>query len=104
MFLASNKCKQCDEVENELVNVRDDLVESLGSWVVKSVNSQLVRLYDPSKEPAIVFFRHGVPLLYEGKLSILQNHIQIYIHDISILQELYKKMKFYTTLLITKIP
>lgn len=66
-ILANDKCKQCDEIEKELVNIRDDLVESLGSWVVKSMNSQLVRLYDPTKEPAIVFFRHGVPLLYEGK-------------------------------------
>lgn len=30
------------------------------------VNSQLTRLYSPTKEPAIVFFRQGTPLLYDG--------------------------------------
>lgn len=32
-------------------------------------NSQLVKLYSPTKEPALVFFRHGVPLLYDGDIS-----------------------------------
>lgn len=30
------------------------------------MNSHLARLYKPTKEPALVFFRHGIPLLYEG--------------------------------------
>jgi hypothetical protein len=54
-------------LENALISIREDLVDSLNAWVVKAVNSQLVRLYSPSKEPALVFFRHGVPLLYDGK-------------------------------------
>lgn len=29
----------------------------------------MVRLYSPTKEPAIVFFRHGVPLLYDGPID-----------------------------------
>lgn len=36
---------------------------------MKAFNSQLVRLYSPTKEPALVFFRHGVPLLYDGPLN-----------------------------------
>lgn len=36
---------------------------------MKAVNSQLVRLYSPTKEPAVVFFRHGIPLLYDGAAS-----------------------------------
>uniref|UniRef100_A0A6M2DWL0 Putative thioredoxin domain-containing protein n=1 Tax=Xenopsylla cheopis TaxID=163159 RepID=A0A6M2DWL0_XENCH len=79
VLFSNDKCKQCDEIEKELVNIRDDLVESLGSWVVKSMNSQLVRLYDPTKEPAIVFFRHGVPLLYEG--TIHEDEILHYFMD-----------------------
>lgn len=39
------------------------------SKVVKVVNSPLVRLYSPSNEPALVFFRQGTPLLYEGTLN-----------------------------------
>lgn len=36
---------------------------------MKVVDSQLVRLYNPKKEPACVFFRHGIPLLYNGVIN-----------------------------------
>lgn len=52
------------------MNIREDLVETTNAWVVKANGSPLVKLYSPSKEPAIVFFRHGVPLLYDGKNQI----------------------------------
>lgn len=45
-------------------------MDTLNAWVVKSVSSQLVRLYSPNKEPALVFFRHGIPLLYDGKCVV----------------------------------
>lgn len=35
----------------------------------------MVRLYSPSKEPAIVFFRHGVPLLYDGKITAFIKYV-----------------------------
>ena len=60
-------CEKCEEYEDALFSIREDLVDSLNAWVVKSIQSQLVRIYSPSKEPAVVFFRHGVPLLYDGK-------------------------------------
>lgn len=50
-----------------------DLVDSLSAWVVKAIDSQLLRLYSPDKEPALVFFRHGMPLLYDGKNIIPKN-------------------------------
>ncbi|KAL1140862.1 hypothetical protein AAG570_000790 [Ranatra chinensis] len=65
-FLARKDCSECDNLENTLIGIRGDLVDTLNAWVVKAVNSQLVKLYSPSKEPALVFFRHGVPLLYDG--------------------------------------
>lgn len=66
-FLAKKDCPECDNYENELLNLREDLVDTLNAWVVKAVGSQLVRLYNPDKEPALIFFRYGVPLLYHGK-------------------------------------
>lgn len=52
------------------MQVKDELEETLNSQVVKLENSQLVRLYSPQKkEPALVFLRKGVPLLYDGKDS-----------------------------------
>jgi hypothetical protein len=77
-FVAAKRdCEQCDIFENELIHLREDLVDTLNAWVVKAVSSQLVRLYSPNKEPALVFFRHGIPLLYEGKYVVKINGIFI---------------------------
>lgn len=51
------------------MSVREDLVDSLNAWVVKIYNSNLVQIYSPAKEPALVFMRHGVPLLYSGDIN-----------------------------------
>lgn len=51
-------------------NLVEDFKEHLDAITVKAFNSQLVRLYNPTaKEPALVFFRHGIPILYEGPLD-----------------------------------
>ncbi|KAJ8953028.1 hypothetical protein NQ314_007402 [Rhamnusium bicolor] len=62
-------CESCDNYENELTILREDLVETLNAWVVKVEDSQMTRLYSPEKEPVLVFFRHGIPLLYDGPLN-----------------------------------
>lgn len=64
---AKKDCEACDVLEKELTSLREDLVDALNAWVVKAVSSTMVKLYSPTKEPALVFFRHGVPLLYDGK-------------------------------------
>lgn len=63
---AKPQCVDCDIFETYLFNLRNDFKDSLGAKVMKAVSSQLARLYSPTKEPAIVFFRHGIPLLYDG--------------------------------------
>lgn len=50
-------------------NLHDDFKDQLDAVTVKAFNSQLVRLYSPTKEPALVFFRHGIPLLYDGAVN-----------------------------------
>ncbi|CAG9865458.1 unnamed protein product [Phyllotreta striolata] len=62
-------CESCDNYENELISLREELVDALNAWVVKVEDSQMTRLYSQDKEPVIVFFRHGVPLLYNGPLN-----------------------------------
>lgn len=62
-------CDNCGKYETELTNLREDLVETLNAWVVKVEDSQMTRLYTPDPEPALVFFRHGIPLLYHGPLN-----------------------------------
>lgn len=60
-------CEKCVEFEKHLANLEDDFKKHMNSVTVKATNSHLTRLYNPAKEPAIVFFRHGVPLLYSGE-------------------------------------
>lgn len=69
LVLAKNNCADCDKYETELFKVRDEFRDNFPAEVVKVANSQLVRLYSPKKEPAVIFFRHGVPLLYDGGIN-----------------------------------
>lgn len=69
VLFTKKDCDACDNYENELTVLREDLVDSVNAWVVKAVSSQLVRLYNPNHEPALVFFRHGIPLLYDGPIN-----------------------------------
>ncbi|GAB1859918.1 Thioredoxin domain-containing protein [Camponotus japonicus] len=62
-------CPKCENYENELIQLREDLVDSLSAWIFKAVDSQLLQLYSTDKEPVILFFRHGLPLLYDGPLN-----------------------------------
>ncbi|XP_044259744.1 thioredoxin domain-containing protein isoform X2 [Tribolium madens] len=63
LFSAKN-CELCDNFENVLTNLKEEFLKSFEGPTVKVVNSQLTRLYSPTKEPVLVFFRHGIPLLY----------------------------------------
>lgn len=77
IFLAKHDCELCDNYENELTALREDLVDSLNAWVVKAFNSHMTRLYSPTKEPALVFFRHGIPLLYDGILTLANSIVVV---------------------------
>ncbi|KAI5727422.1 hypothetical protein M8J77_002115 [Diaphorina citri] len=70
VLFTKKKCDNpdCEKFETELTNAREELVDNLNAWVVKAVNSPLYRLYSTS-EPCILFFRMGVPLLYDGPIS-----------------------------------
>ncbi|KAJ8925757.1 hypothetical protein NQ315_009605 [Exocentrus adspersus] len=69
VLFSKKYCESCDNYANELTALREDLVETLNSWVVKVEDSQMTRLYSPEPEPVLVFFRHGIPLLYDGPLN-----------------------------------
>lgn len=69
VLFTKKDCESCEVLEKELTSLREDLVDALNAWVVKAVSSSLVKLYSPTKEPALVFFRHGVPLLYDGPVN-----------------------------------
>merc|ERR1712071_386675 len=69
LFRAQN-CPGCDELESQLLSIREDLVDSLNAWVVKLDSSSLVLNFTSAKQPhnspSVVFFKHGVPMLYDG--------------------------------------
>ncbi|KAK3911999.1 Thioredoxin domain-containing protein [Frankliniella fusca] len=69
VLFTKKDCEACEVLEKELTSLREDLVDALNAWVVKAVSSSMVKLYSPTKEPALVFFRHGVPLLYDGPIN-----------------------------------
>uniref|UniRef100_A0A2S2NYW0 Thioredoxin domain-containing protein n=1 Tax=Schizaphis graminum TaxID=13262 RepID=A0A2S2NYW0_SCHGA len=56
-------CEKCKKYEETLTQIREELVDSLNAWVVKVEGSNLVHIYNPTKEPTLVMFRHGIPLL-----------------------------------------
>lgn len=77
--LARRNCEDCDKYEDQLLNLKVDIRETLNAHTVKASNSQMTKLYSPTKEPAVVFFRHGVPLLYSG--AIQEDAIFQYFND-----------------------
>lgn len=66
VLFSKNNCDSCDLLENVLRQIKQEIKDNLEAEVVKAIGSQMVRLYSPTKEPAVVYFRHGVPLLYDG--------------------------------------
>ena len=69
VFFTQKNCKACDNFENLITDLSQHFMQLLSAKVVKAIDSQLLRLYSTDKEPALVFFRHGVPLLYDGPLN-----------------------------------
>ncbi|XP_026805411.1 uncharacterized protein LOC113548636 isoform X1 [Rhopalosiphum maidis] len=74
-------CEKCKKYEETLTQIREELVDSLNAWVVKVEGSNLVHIYNPTKEPTLVMFRHGIPLLVpeSGNYKILM-YYEIILH------------------------
>jgi len=68
-LFTKNQCHECDELEAVLENIQADLKETLGAVVVKAHNSNMVGIYDPTREPSLIYFRRGIPLLYHGEIN-----------------------------------
>ncbi|XP_030380056.1 uncharacterized protein LOC115628203 [Scaptodrosophila lebanonensis] len=68
LFIKTN-CPECMQYEKIISNMKTELKEVLGATVVKAHDSNLVSIYDPAREPALLFFRRGIPLLYYGDIK-----------------------------------
>lgn len=69
VLFSKKNCETCDKLEVVLGNLKQEIKDNLEAEIVKATGSQMVRLYSPTKEPAVVFFRHGVPFLYDGPVN-----------------------------------
>ena len=63
-------CHICDEILEGLETI-DDECDVYGIHLVKIQDPQLAKRYSIKTFPALVYFRNGNPLLYEGKLYLL---------------------------------
>lgn len=63
-------CHICDEILEGLENI-DDECDVYGIHMVKIQDPQLAKRYSIKTFPALVYFRNGNPLLYEGKFRCL---------------------------------
>jgi len=72
LLTAQKDSDASEKWENVVLNLREDLVDTLGAWVVRAENSAMARLYNPKapNQPFLVYFRHGVALLYDGSYSL----------------------------------
>lgn len=67
-ILDKPNCKACDQVLVELENI-DDECDLFGIQMVKIQDPQLAKRYGIKTFPALVYFRNGNPLLYDGMSS-----------------------------------
>uniref|UniRef100_A0A0P4WMG4 Thioredoxin domain-containing protein n=1 Tax=Scylla olivacea TaxID=85551 RepID=A0A0P4WMG4_SCYOL len=69
LFSNAGDCTgRCEELEDTLASIREDVVEALNAWVVRTYSPTLSTEYglNTKKTGDIIFVRKGVPLLYSG--------------------------------------
>ncbi|KAF5299208.1 hypothetical protein FQA39_LY02381 [Lamprigera yunnana] len=62
------ECKKCSKVLQELENI-DDEADQLGIGFVKINDQNLAEEYNLGDLPALVYYRHQIPIIYEGELT-----------------------------------
>ncbi|KAH8376946.1 hypothetical protein KR093_002328 [Drosophila rubida] len=68
LFTRTN-CEECVEYERVIANAQEELKQTLDASVVQAHDSNLIHIYDPSREPALLYFRRGIPILYTGRIN-----------------------------------
>lgn len=81
-FLISDKvhCNICDQILEGLELV-DDECDVFGIHMVKIQDPQLAKRYSIKTFPALVYFRNGNPLIFEGDLQNEQSVLEWLIDD-----------------------
>ncbi|KAH8403256.1 hypothetical protein KR222_008987 [Zaprionus bogoriensis] len=69
LFTRAKNCAECTQYEQVVGNVQEELKQTLGAVVVQAHESNLIHIYEPSREPALLYYRHGIPILYHGAID-----------------------------------
>ena len=70
LYLSDTGNKQSNEVMNNLEKV-DDYCDKLEISLVKINDLELVTEYNLGELPALVYYRHNIPILYEGMRTLI---------------------------------
>lgn len=70
MFADDDKCESCDQILEDLETIDDD-TDKHGIQFVKSKDSKLASEIGIFSFPALVYYETGVPIMYDGQLSML---------------------------------
>ncbi|XP_063877639.1 uncharacterized protein LOC135109832 isoform X15 [Scylla paramamosain] len=69
VFFYKPNCRACETVLAELENI-DDECDLYGIHMVKIQDAQLAKRYGIKTLPALIYFRNGNPLIFDGDLSV----------------------------------
>jgi len=80
VFFYKTNCRTCDQIVAELEKIDDDC-DSYGIQLVKLKDPQLAKRYGIKTFPALVYFRNGNPLTFEGDLKSEESVLEWLIDD-----------------------
>jgi len=80
VFFYKQNCRTCDQVIAELENI-DDECDMYGIQLVKLKDPPLAKRYGIKTFPALVYFRNGNPLTFEGDLKTEESVLEWLIDD-----------------------
>lgn len=76
LLLDKPECKKCAKVLLELENI-DDEADQLGIGFVKINDEALAEEYNLGDLPALVYYRHQTPIIYEGIASYFHKNVEL---------------------------
>ncbi|KAI4457700.1 hypothetical protein MML48_7g00006442 [Holotrichia oblita] len=80
VYFYKTNCHICEEILEDLENI-DDECDVYGILLVKIQDPQLAKRYSIKTFPALVYFRNGNPLLFEGDLQNEESVLEWLIDD-----------------------
>ncbi|KAL6447201.1 hypothetical protein ACFW04_001475 [Cataglyphis niger] len=80
VYFTKQNCHICDEILEGLEKI-DDECDVFGIHMVKIQDTQLAKRYSIKTFPALVYFRNGNPLLFEGDLQNEESVLEWLIDD-----------------------